>query len=846
MNLDSNPSGSAIADPWLESSAENVIASCAHCDLRVPSGLVVTGDANQFCCNGCRTAFELIHSCGLDDFYRYAENKQTVVNSGDEDFKNYDTEYFIENFTQRLKPEGALAGDDPDSSQFSNPTRVVDFSLEGIHCSACVWLVEKLPKIIPGVLQAKVNLPTRSVKIAFESSASLCQIANSLSNLGYRPTPYQQENRSLEVRTENRKKLFQLGLAGAAAGNNMLVSLGIYLGQLQGMNSGITTLLLVYSGIISVVSLLGPGRTILQKAIWSVRTQTPHMDVPVALGITIAAISGWVNLILGTDVAYFDSISILIFVLLLGRYFQYLQQRSAIDQIGLLSRVTPQFSKQRIDGGTRDIATQQIRVGDQIEVNVKELIPVDGVVLQGQSNIDLSVLTGESVPQNVSANAAVYSGTTNLSEKLLIQATKTLNDSKVASIFRDVEESVNKKTRIVQIADRIGAKFVVVILVLAMLTLIYWLPNWKMASDSAVALLIVACPCALALATPLAISIALSGAIRRKILIKDGDAFEHLSRVETVWFDKTGTLTEGELRVDQWYGSKAYFPEIAAIEVGASHAISAAVLNYMRSNKLDSSDVDAKCVESFSNGIRGEVDGIAFLAGNLIFMQQRRIVVADEFLSQASEFVRTGCSPLFFARDGSVIAVAAVGDRLRPGAKELIHHLRTNGYSVGLLSGDAMEVVKKVARELAIDDDQAFGGLLPEEKSEIVKRTKHCLMVGDGINDSSAIANADVAVAINCKSSIGSKVSPIVIGAEQVCHVDDLLVASRRVMRVIYRNIAIALLYNSIAVTLAFFGLITPLWAAILMPVSSISVVASSLASNPFGNQISVQMKSVK
>lgn len=836
MNLDSTQSGSAIADASSETSAENRVALCAHCDVPVPNGLLVAGDTNQFCCNGCRTAFELIHSCGLDDFYRYAENKQTVVDPGDEDFQNYDTEYFIENFTQRLESGSSLAGD-PDSSQSAKPTRIVEFSLEGMHCSACVWLVEKLPKIIPGVLQAKVNLPTRSVKIAFEPSASLCKIAQSLANLGYRPKPYQPENLSQEVRKENRKKLFQLGLAGAAAGNNMLVSLGIYLGQLQGMNSGIATLLLIYSGIISLVSLLGPGRTILQKAIWSVRTRTPHMDVPVALGITIAAISGWVNLILGSEIAYFDSISILIFVLLLGRYFQYLQQRSAIDQVALLSRVTPQFSKQRVDGITRDIATQQIQVGDQIEVDVNDPIPVDGIVLEGQSNIDLSVLTGESVPQIVGENAAVYSGTTNLSGKLLIQATKTLDDSKVASIFREVEESINKKTRIVQIADRIGAQFVIAILVLALLTLVYWIPNWKMASDSAVALLIVACPCALALATPLAISIALSGAIKQKILIKDGDAFEHLSKVKTVWFDKTGTLTEGQLTVDQWYGSETYIPEIAAIEAGASHAISAAVLNYIRINGFDSADVDAQCVESFSNGIRGEVDGIEFLAGNLSFMQGRRIVVADEFLSQASAFVRSGCSPLFFAKEDSVFAVAAVGDRLRSGAKELIHRLRASGYSVGLLSGDAVEVVKKVARELAIDESHVFGGLLPEEKAEVVKRTRRSLMVGDGINDSSAIANADVAIAINCKSSIGSKVSPIVIGAEEVCHVDHLLVASRRVMKLIYRNIAISLFYNSVAVTLAFLGLITPLWAAILMPVSSISVVASSLASHPFRKQ---------
>lgn len=830
MVLNSNPASTAILDADTKRPKRSAKVICAHCDLIVPEGLLVAGDENQFCCNGCRTAYELIHSCGLEDFYRYAENKQTAAESETVDFQNYDTDYFLENFTKKLEANRVQNGSE-------SHARTVEFSLEGMHCSACVWLVEKLPQIVSGVRQATVNLPTRSVKITFESTVSLRQIAEALSSLGYRPTPYQAENLARETQKENRKQLFRLGLAGAAAGNNMLVSLGIYLGQLQGMNSGIATLLLVYSGIISLISLLGPGRSILQKAIWSVRTRTPHMDVPVALGITIAAISGWVNLIIGSEIAYFDSISILIFVLLLGRYFQYLQQRSAIDQVGLLSRVTPQFSKQRINGLVRDIATQQIQVGDQIEVEIDEPIPVDGIVIEGQSNLDLSVLTGESIPQVIGLGDQVYSGSTNLSSKLLIEATQTLNDSKVASIFREVEESINKKTRIVQIADRIGAKFVIAILCLALITLMYWLPNWKMASDSAVALLIVACPCALALATPLAISIALSGALKRKILVKDGDAFEHLSKVKTIWFDKTGTLTEGQLTVDRWYGDESYMSAIAAIEKKSSHAISTAVMNFIRVNEKTPFDLKAENVESFSNGISGFVDGVEFVVGNLSFVQGRKIFVADEFLSEASSLVRSGCSPLFFAKGNSVFAVAAVGDRPRSGAKEMIQRLRKRGYDVGLLSGDNVDVVKKVARELEIDEELVFGGLLPEEKAEIVKQTERSLMVGDGINDSSAIASADVAVAINCKSSIGSKVSPIVIGAEEVCSVDQLLDASRRVMNMIYRNISISLFYNAVAVSLAFFGLITPLWAAILMPISSISVVASSLASNPFRNQ---------
>lgn len=803
--------------------------SCTHCNLPVPKGLIQPGAAEQFCCNGCRTAFEIIHSCDLTEFYRFAENQQSLENTPKESFEQFDSEHFREEHTQAFGDENA-----------DLPLRQVQFMLEGLHCNACIWLIEKLPRICPAVASARVNWSTQVVTVVYDSDAKLSRIADTLARLGYLPSPYQPDQTAELSKKENRRTLFDLGFAGAAAGNNMLVALALYLGQYYGMSPAIERLLVFYSGIISLFSILGPGRQILKRAVWAIRTRTPHMDLPVAIGISVGVVSGWINLMMDSAVVYFDSISILIFVLLLGRYFQQLQQRKAITQISLVKQIIPQFCT-RVDGSRSEkVSVDQVAAGDLIQIDRNETIPVDGEIEEGQSTIDFAVMTGESIPRKACAGDLVYAGATNMAHTIIVKASAAAAQSRIATIFAEVEQSIRTKSKIVQFADRVGAKFVLAILLLALTAFLIWLPNYAFALNAAVAVLIVACPCALALATPLAISVALHAALRRQILIKDGDSFELLAKCKTIWFDKTGTLTHGNLCVTSWYGDDQVRSLVYQVESHCHHPTATAILRSFDSTPetcpAAERSISPEKVQQFSDGVQADLEEGSLRIGTKSFLQQFGIELADDQIEKEQQYLDQGWSPVFISIDSDCVAMLAIGDQINTDSIEVIKELQQR-YPVGILSGDRKEIVQRVAGQLGIDAARCFGELSPSMKKELVESNGPSLMIGDGVNDCSALAAASVGIAFNENVDVNARLASIVIKPEQLHQIPRLLAASRRVMNLIFRNITISILYNGLSVTLAMMGYIHPVIAAIIMPVSSISILMISLASDPFSRK---------
>ena len=800
---------------------KNITTDCIHCGLPVPAGLLKPGREEQFCCHGCETAYELIHDSGLDAFYRMVDSdsqSQTLRErtSQNSNFLHFDDETFLRQFARQKEPDNYQ----------------IRLLLDGIHCAACVWLIEKLPTMLPGVNDAKVNWSQGMVQVDWTASQiNLSQIAQALYKLGYTPHPVQANEKSSRRQRENRQHLIRIGVAAAAAGNNMLIAAALYLGMWSYMSAGMESLLRIASCVIGLVSLAWPGRIFLRGAINAFKTRTPHMDLPIALGLTVGSVVGLINTVRGAGEIYFDSISVLIFLLLVGRWIQFRQQNRAIDAIEMLYRLTPQRSRKQVDDRFVEVPVEEISVGDVLELRPGDLVPVDAEVIEGESSINESILSGESRPAKKMVGDTVSAGTKNLNSVLLIEARAVGEETRIHQIVQLVEQAANERPQVVEWANRIGGYFVVTVIVLAIATFAGWsLIDLGKATDRAVALLIVACPCALALATPLAVSVALGRLARRQIMVKAGDVLQSLNQPGMIWLDKTGTLTEGKLQVVQWHGDREWIPVVAAVETNLIHPVAHAFIEF--AEQWDPCHVQN--LSTTPHGVTATVSGYELLIGNrkLIESQPNHFpALTADWIRVEAELIEQGLSPCWIAVDGQVKAIAGLGDCLRADAHSVVENLRQHGWSIGILSGDHPEIVHQVARELNID--RVYAGVTPERKLEIVRRSsdeyKTTVMVGDGVNDSAALAAATVGIAVHQGAEASLAAAPVFLGRNGLDAIAELFCISQSAARTIRYNFVASLSYNLLGAGLAIAGWINPLIAAILMPVSSLTVIALSV-----------------
>ncbi len=802
---------------------------CVHCSLPVPAGLVDESSDEQFCCQGCRTAWTLIHSNGLAQWYQMLPGGVTADAIGRRDseqqsrtFQEFDDPAFEETYC-RIDPSG---------------TSRVTLAIDGIHCAACVWLIEKLPQMLPGVVRITVNWARANAVVVWDrDKVALSQIARLLHQLGYTPCPVRESDRELRRQAENRKHLVRIGIAAAAAGNNMLIAAALYLGMFSYMSAGMEWLLRIASCVVGMVSLLGPGRVFLRGAWNAVVTRTPHMDLPVALGLTVGSVAGLVNTVRGSGEIWFDSLSVLVFLLLTGRWIQFRQQSRAADSVELLFRMTPRYAWKLIEGQPQKVLVESVRPGDELEIRVGELIPVDATVTDGATLVNESVLSGESVPVARQQGQAVAAGTLNIQSPIRVRADAVGDDTRISQIIGLVEQAALEKPAVVQWANRVGGYFVVIVIALAALTLAWWLRfDPSAAVDRTIALLIVACPCALALATPLAISVAIGRAARQQIMIKGGDVLQRLTGSGLIWLDKTGTLTRGDMQVVQWHGAEDLKPLAAALEATSTHPVARALASLADTGHCRVESV----VHDPAGGISGVVDGRTVHIGNEAFMRaQLNVSEQARWQRMAENILEQGYTPIRVAVDNKICAVAALGDQVRPDAPQAIRELRRRGWQIGILSGDHQHIVTRVANQLGIDPARARGGVTPEDKISAVKQslTGHdtVVMVGDGVNDSAALAAASAGIAVSNGAEASLAAAPVYLGRAGLQPILELMKVSQSAGRNIRLGLGISLAYNVIGVTLAMSGLINPLMAAVLMPISSLTVVAVSLGSGKIG-----------
>jgi Cu2+-exporting ATPase len=808
------------ADPRADVQAE----SCAHCGLPVPAGLLDSGAALQFCCAGCRAVHDMLVAGGLERFYdlsRAAGSRPAPARPRDRSYAELDDPGFQSR----------------SCSETTGGLRHTELYLEGIHCSACLWLVERLPRLVPGVVEIRLDLPRSRASVRWDpATTTLSAIARRLDALGYPPHPCRGRGAQEARRREDRAMLVRIGIAGAVAANVMGIAFALYGGMLHGMEPEFATFFRWASLVIAVPSLIWGAGVFFLGAWVALRTRTLHMDLPISVGLLAGFVHAAVATVTGASEPYLDSLTVLIFLLLAGRHLQRRQQRSAADATELIAALAPSAARLIEDGAIREVPLEALMPGAHVEVRAGDTIPADGVVVSGRSTLDLSLLSGESRPVGASPGDAVHAGTVNLSSRLEVRIRHTGEDTRLGRLMRLVEEHARRRAPIVQLADRLSGYFVGAVLALAAVTFALWVRlDAARAVDHAVALLIVTCPCALGLATPLALSAAIGHAARSGLLIKGADVLEKLARPGRMWLDKTGTLTEGRVALVGWWGEESARPLAAAVEAHSSHPIARALVSAVAEVGIR---LDATATETPGGGVEGRVGSQDVLVGSIGFVGARVGEMSPPLASRLDMLTGEGLTPVLVAIDGSVVALAAFGDPLRPEAAGVVRRLSDLGWRLGILSGDHPRVVSAAGERLGLPARDCLGGMTPEAKLDLVaSQAAHgtVIMVGDGVNDTAALAAATVGVGVSGGAEAALAAADVFVTRPGVAALVELLLGAQRAMRVVKRNLVFSLLYNVIGVVLAMAGLLNPLVAALLMPASSLTVVVSSYRARTFG-----------
>lgn len=820
--------------------------ACAHCGLPVSTSKLAEDAAlsTSFCCTGCQAAYEVICGCGLERYYALRDQAQaanstggSTIRSTDRRFDEYDDETFQALYARPVSAENNL--------------RRIELLLQGVHCSACVWLLEKLPQVVKGVVEARLEVGRAVITVTWDPQVvPLSAIARALDTLGYTPHPARGTRARDIRRKDDRVMLARLGIAGAIAANVMLIFLALYAGAFETMEASHVQLFRWVSMALSVIAMFGPGWMFVRSAIAAMRARALSLDVPISLGLLAGTIWGVVNTIRGEGDIYFDSISVLIFFLLVGRFIQQRQQRAAADSVELLFSLTPSVASRVGEEGVREVPVEALRVHDVVLVLAGASVPVDGVVLVGSSSVDRSLLSGESKPVAVRVGDRVEAGTINLGGVLRVRVEATGEATRVGKMMRLVEEGSRTKPPIIQWTDQLAMHFIVAMLVLGAATIGMWwlaLPGEGGLSrglTNAIALLVVTCPCGLGLATPLVMTMAMGRSARLGILAKNAAAVEALgtrTARRTLLVDKTGTLTEGMPSVTGWtlapnslFSLEAAQRLAAALEAGSQHHVARAIARAWvprlseRSDLPQASDVR----EVLGSGREGTVEGHHIRIGTRAFALAQSPQASDALARTESDILARGESPVFLSIDHRPVAILSIGDRIRVDASHVLANIRERGWHVRIASGDAPQVVQHVGAALGLPAEDCLGGLAPEDKLALVRATRgHAttVMLGDGVNDAPALAAASVGIAVQGGAEASLAATDIYLTRPGLAGVLTLLDGAERTMRAIRWCVIASIAYNIVAAALSITGIINPLLAAIIMPMASLTVLLLAL-----------------
>ena len=707
----------------------------------------------------------------------------------------------------------------------------LSLGVSNLHCPSCINQIEKGLAELPGIEQARVNLSTRRLFVRWqEESSSLSEIVAKVSDMGYRLAPLDSESQVQAGDREERELLRAVALAGFAAANVMLLSVSVWSGLVSDMGPATRALMHWVSALIALPTVVIAGRPFFRSAISALRSGHLNMDVPISLGVTLAAGMSLAETMRGGEHVYFDAAVMLLFFLLIGRYLDLRirgKARSAAENLMAMRAASATVIDP--DGRQRRLAAAQVEPGMLVAVAAGERIPVDGSVVQGQSDVDTALVTGESLPRTVSEGTEVFAGTLNLNAALRIRVTSTEDSTLLAEIVKLMEAAEQGRARYQRLADRVARAYAPVVHILSAGTFLGWLwvggLDWQLALLTAVAVLIITCPCALGLAVP-AVQVAAVGRLLRKgILVKAADGLERLAQADVVVFDKTGTLTLGRPElVNIGEVDPADLELAAGLAAGSKHPLSRALTRAAEAR--GAVPLLAQTVtETPGMGLSVERDGRELRLGN------RSWCGVPESASDNSAGAAASEMELWLAAAGGPPVAFRFQDALRPGAVQAIEAFRNQGIAVELLSGDRPGPVEAVARTLGIESWQAE--CRPDAKIARLKALaadgKRVLMVGDGLNDAPALSEAFVSISPADASEVSQTAADLIFQGDSLEALVEVQHVAGAARRLVLQNFTLAFLYNAIAVPFAVAGFVTPLVAAVAMSASSIVVTLNSL-----------------
>lgn len=730
------------------------------------------------------------------------------------------------------------------TQNISNPLqREEEFDIEGMTCASCVIHVEKALAKVTGVEKAEVNLATEKARVTFSESTSVEAMLEAINNAGYKATRRLGET-NLAQESEDKEKILKkdLGKVKISAILSAPLVIPMLLEPLgfHFMLSGWYQLLLT----LPVQFWLGAR---FYRAAWkALKAKTGNMDLLVVLGTTAAFGLSLYNLYIygehagreGVGHLYFEGASIIITLVLLGKYLEARAKQQTSLAIKSLQALKPEVARIRKDGQETEISISKVQLGDEVIVRPGEKIPVDGVVIEGSSQVDESLISGESLPVVKSMNDKVIGGSINGDGLLIARTTALGTETTLARIIRLVESAQAAKAPVQRLVDEVSAVFVPVVILIALGTIFLWgfgTGNWEQAIVNGVAVLVIACPCALGLATPTSIMVGTGLAAKAGILIKDAEALEIAHSIKTIAFDKTGTLTEGRPRMSSLrssaFASQDFLKLIASIQNGSEHPLAkATVLEAAEQGLVLESANDVKSLPG--RGVEGVIQNQKFYIGTEKLMQEKGINIS-EFTTEVQELKDHGATVSFVATASSERAIGFIAfeDKVKITSKAAIQRLHDLGIKTVMLTGDNWGAAQKIAKFLNIDEVRAE--VLPGDKSNIIEELKAkggiVAMVGDGINDAPALAAAHVGLAMSTGTDVAMHSAGITLMRGNPLLIPDAISISRKTYRKIKQNLFWAFIYNLVGIPLAAMGLLNPVIAGAAMAFSSVSVIANAL-----------------
>lgn len=789
--------------------------SCYHCGLPVPAGSPyearVLGETRAMCCPGCQAVAEAIVAGGLESYYRHrsetAANPDALPSVLPDELALFDREDVQRPFVQH---QGELSE--------------TSLLIEGISCAACGWLIEKHLRTLPGVDEARLNLSNHRLQVRWsDSQLPLSELLRELRRIGYAGHPYKADDAAERLAAENKRAMRQLGVAGLLWMQVMMAAMATWPEFNIDLSPELDKILRWVSLFLTTPIVFYCCGQFFRGALRDLRTRHLSMDVSVSLAIGGAYVAGIWSTVTGIGELYFDAVGMFALFLLAGRYMERrARERTAAATAQLVNLLPASCLRLDDSGQSLRILLGELAVGDRVLVPPGALMPADGLILEGQSSVDESLLTGEYLPLPRGRGDTVTAGTLNVEGPLTLEVQALGDQTRLSAIVRLLERAQADKPRLAELADKVAQWFLIIVLLAAAIVGIAW---WQIDPSRAfwivLSLLVATCPCALALATPTALTTATGSLHKLGLLLTRGHVLEGLNQIDTVIFDKTGTLTEGRLTLSAIHPLGALDNDTclalaAALENRSEHPIARAFGRAPR---------PAEQVENVpGKGLEGRVDGRRLRIGQADF-------VAELGDWPAPQIPGTNGQWLLLGDEHGPLAWLVLDDRLREDAPLLLDACRARGWQVMLLSGDSSPMVGEIACRLGIDD--ARGGLSPDAKLDVLRELhqqgRRVLMLGDGVNDVPVLAGADISVAMGSATDLAKTSADAVLLSNRLESLVQALTVASRTRRIIIQNLAWATLYNGLVLPFAALGWVTPVWAAFGMSVSSLLVVVNAL-----------------